>query len=257
MLSKQYLLHAELLWDKVEDPHVYPFSLPILLGFDKLKFHPRVTFLVGENGSGKSTLLEAVAVAYGLNPEGGSRNFLFDTYKSHSSLSQVLRLAKGIKRPKDCFFLRAESYYNVASEIERLDDEPGMSPPIKTYFGGKSLHAQSHGESFMALMIERLFGNGLYFFDEPEAALSPSRQLAFLARLHDLVQKDSQFIIATHSPIILAYPDACIYHCGENGIQETQYEDTEHYQLTRRFLNDPQRMLHQLLDDNEEEKNLS
>ncbi|MGL4573789.1 MAG: AAA family ATPase [Burkholderiaceae bacterium] len=248
MLAKHFLISAELLWDKVENHHVYPYTLPIFLGFEKLVFHPRVTFLVGENGSGKSTFLEAIATAYGLNAEGGSRNFNFSTYRSHSNLGDVMRLAKGLGRVKDSYFLRAESYYNVATRIEELDAEPSFGPPIKDSYGGKSLHAQSHGESFMTLLLERLRGSGLYFFDEPEAALSPARQLTFLARLHDLVQQQSQFVIATHSPIMLAYPDACIYHCGQNGMERIEYRDTEHYQLTKSFLNNPEAMLDKLLN---------
>ena len=160
----------------------YPFSLPAVRELFELSFHPAVTFLVGENGSGKSTLLEAIAVSAGFNPEGGSRNFAFSTRASHSDPARYLRLSRGYKRPKDGYFLRAESFYNVASEIDRLDEEPGFRPPIKSSYGGKSLHAQSHGESFMALLTERLRGAGLYILDEPEAALSPSRQMAALAR---------------------------------------------------------------------------
>src|SRR5262249_7885547 len=155
----------------------------------------------GENGAGKSTLLEAIAIGMGLNPEGGSRNFKFATRESHSNLSKFLRLSRSVRRVRDSYFLRAESYFNVATEIEALDREPDSGARIIEAYGGKSLHEQSHGESFFSLFMNRLRGNGLYFFDEPEAALSPNRQLSFLSRLHDLVRQGSQFLIATHSPI--------------------------------------------------------
>jgi predicted ATPase len=197
---------------------------------------------VGENGSGKSTLLEAIAVSCGFNAEGGTRNFRFGTRSSHSDLHRYIRVAKGIRKPKDGFFLRAESFYNVATEIERLDSE-GMGPRVIDSYGGKSLHEQSHGESFLALMMNRFGGDGLYILDEPEAALSPQRQLAALARIHDLVQAGSQFIIATHSPILMAYPEAHIYACSTDGIELIDYYDTEHYRVMRDFVVNPKRML--------------
>ena len=209
--------------------------------------HPKMTYFIGENGSGKSTLLEAIAVSLGFNAEGGTKNFSFGTRRSHSELHEYLRVAKGVRRPRDGFFLRAESFFNVATEIERLDDEPG-GPPIINSYGGRSLHEQSHGESFLALMTERFGGQGLYILDEPEAALSPQRQLAVLSRIHDLILDNSQFIIATHSPILMAYPDACIYQCGNGGVSQVAYEDTEHFQVTRDFLSNPQRMLQILME---------
>ncbi|RYF39536.1 MAG: AAA family ATPase [Comamonadaceae bacterium] len=227
----------------------YPFNLPAVQSLDRLDLHPKVTYFVGENGSGKSTLLEAMAVSLGFNAEGGSRNFRFGTRDSHSDLSNYLRIAKGFKRPKDGFFLRAESFFNVASEIERLDAEPGASPSVISSYGNKSLHEQSHGESFLALLMERFGGNGLYILDEPEAALSPQRQLAVLARIHDLVGQNSQFIIATHSPILMAYPEAWIYACSADGLHRVNYYETEHYQVTRDFMVDPERMLRTLLSD--------
>jgi predicted ATPase len=202
-----------------------------------------VTFFVGENGSGKSTLLEAIAVSLGFNAEGGSRNFHFETRRSHSELREYLRIAKGIRRPRSGYFLRAESFFNVATEIERLDAEPSFDPPVIDSYGGRSLHEQSHGESFLTLMTQRFGGKGIYILDEPEAALSPQRQLAVLSRLHDLVLDGSQFVIATHSPILMAYPDACIFQCGTDGISRVACEDTEHFQVTRDFLADPARML--------------
>jgi len=219
----------------------------VVRSLERLALHPKVTFFVGENGSGKSTLLEAMAVAMGFNAEGGSRNFHFANHESHSRLHEHLRLSRGITPPRDGFFLRAESFFNVSSEIERLDREPGGRKIIHS-FGGKSLHEQSHGEAFLALFMSRLRGNSLFFLDEPEAALSPQRQLAMLSRLHALVEQHSQFIIATHSPILMAYPDALIYECGERGIHPIAYEDTEHYRVTHDFLANPARMLAVLME---------
>ena len=241
-----YLRTLSLWRDRVPSFDVYPFALPAVRNLKEIEFHPRVTFLVGENGSGKSTLLEAIAVALDLNAEGGSRNHNFRTKATHSPLHEALRLVRGTQMPGDAFFLRAESFYNVATEIDRLeDDDPGA---LRVY-GGRSLHEQSHGESFLSLFQHRLHGLGLYLMDEPEAALSPSRQLSFLTLLDDLVQRRSQFVIATHSPILLAYPDAWIYVLGDDGPRRTPYEETEHYRVTRMFLENPARMLRTLLED--------
>ncbi|CAN7205709.1 AAA family ATPase [Variovorax sp. LjRoot290] len=248
MISTQYVSRVALLRNKVESFERYPFCLPAIRSFEHIDLHPKVTFFVGENGSGKSTLLEAIAVSLGFNAEGGSKNFRFGTRQSHSELHEYLRVAKGIKRPRDGFFLRAESFFNVATEIENLDAEPSFGPPAIDSYGGRSLHEQSHGESFMALMMERFGGQGIYILDEPEAALSPQRQLAVLSRMHDLVLDASQFIIATHSPILMAYPDACIYQCSKEGVAKVAYEDTEHFQVTRDFLANPERMLRILLE---------
>ena len=243
MISKQYAIDVQLKRATVPSFHNYPFSLPAVRHLDVLKLHPCVTYVIGENGSGKSTLLEAIAVACGFNPEGGTKNFRFGTRASHSSLHEYLRVAKGIRRPRDGFFLRADSFFNVATEIEKLDAEPAPAPPIIDSYGGKSLHEQSHGESFLALMMNRFGGNGLYILDEPEAALSPQRQLSALVRIHQLVHQDSQFIIATHSPILMAYPEAHIYACSQEGIKLVDYYETEHYQVMRNFVANPKRML--------------
>ena len=245
--AKHYLLWAQLLREKVESFDAFPFSLPAIRTLEKLVFHPYVTFIVGENGSGKSTLLEALAVGMGINAEGGSRNFNFATRASHSELYKYFRFNQGIHKPKDKYFLRAESFYNVATEIENLDKEPG-GPPIINSYGGKSLHEQSHGESFFALLMKRFRGNGLYILDEPEAALSPTRQMALLSRMNDLVNEGSQFIIATHSPIIMAYPDADIFVLTPEGLKKTKYKDTEHFRITRDFLNNPDKALKILLE---------
>ena len=248
MIASQYVSRVSLQRGKVESFDRFPFSLPVVRTLESLDLHPKVTFFVGENGSGKSTLLEGIAVSLGFNAEGGSKNFRFDTRRSHSDLHAYLRIAKGMKRPRNGFFLRAESFFNVATEIENLDAEPGSGPPIIHAYGGRSLHEQSHGESFLALMTERFGGQGLYILDEPEAALSPQRQLAVLSRMHDLVLDNSQFIIATHSPILMAYPDSMIYLCSKDGIAPVRYEETEHFQVTRDFLANPQRMLRVLLE---------
>ncbi len=248
MISTQYVSRISLRRDQVESFDRYPFCLPAIRSLDQIDLHPKVTFFVGENGSGKSTLLEAIAVSLGFNAEGGGKNFRFDTRRSHSQLHEYLRIAKGIRKPRDGYFLRAESFFNVATEIERLDAEPAFGPRVIDSYGGRSLHEQSHGESFLALVTERLRGQGVYILDEPEAALSPQRQLAVFSRLHDLVLDDSQFIIATHSPILMAYPDARIYLCGEEGLTQIAYEDTEHYQVTRDFLANPERMMRILME---------
>ena len=246
--AKHYLLEVRLLRDKVPAFDQFPFSLPAVRKLDTLILHPSVTFIVGENGSGKSTLLEAIAVVLGFNSEGGSRNFNFATRASHSDLHTFLRLSKGIRRPRDGFFLRAESFFNVATEIEHLDDGPG-GPPIIDSYGRRSLHEQSHGESFFALLMNRFGGNGLYILDEPEAALSPSRQMAMISRMRDLIQDRSQLIIATHSPIIMAYPDAQIFMLSPDGIKKVGYTETDHFRVTREFLNNHEKMLKILMEE--------
>jgi predicted ATPase len=206
-----------------------------------LEVSPAVTFFIGENGSGKSTLLEAIATRFGFNAEGGNKNFNFATNETHSDLHDYITLERGASYPSDGFFLRAESFYNVATEIDRIG--------VERAYGGRSLHQQSHGEAFLALMQHRFQGDGIYILDEPEAALSPQRQLSVLTLMHRLVYHHSQLIIATHSPILLAYPNARIYQFSETGISEVSYTDTEHYQITKNFLNRPEHMLNFLLSD--------
>jgi predicted ATPase len=246
-VNEQYVREVKLRRERITSFDQYPFSLRAVRNLQTLPLHPAVTLIVGENGSGKSTLLEAIAVAWGFNPEGGTRNFRFQTRGSHSNLHQYLTLVKGIRRPKDGFFLRAESFFNLATDIERMDAEPAPAPPIINSYGRRSLHEQSHGESFFALMTHRFGGQGFYVLDEPEAALSPSRQLAMMARVHQLVQARSQFIIATHSPILMAYPDAWLYQITAEGLARIEYQETEHYIVAKRFLNDPKGQLDRLL----------
>jgi predicted ATPase len=243
--SQPYLIRASFRPDAEIDYDAYPFSIPAVREIGNVDFHPNVTFFVGENGSGKSTVMEGLALALGFGSEGGTRNVQFKTADSVSPLHDVLRLARGVPKPKDGYFLRAESFFNVATYM----DETGY---LQGY-GGQSLHRQSHGESFMAVLLHKLRGDGIYLLDEPEAALSPSRQLAALSAIHQLVEDASQFIIATHSPILLAYPHAKIIQFDGSGISEVAYEDTEHFAITRDFLNNPAQRLQQLLAEDEGE----
>jgi len=223
------------------DAESYPFTIPAVAGLDGLSFHEDVTFFVGENGSGKSTVLEAIALAMGFGAQGGTKNVLMDDAGGLSGLHNWLKVKKSYDHPSDGYFLRAESFYNVASYMDVAGYLQG--------YGGQSLHQQSHGESFMATLLNKFKGKGFYLMDEPEAALSPARQLAALVRINDLVEKDSQFIIATHSPILLAYPRAKIMIFDTDGIYEVKYEQTEHFSITRDFLNNYPKRLEQLLSD--------
>ncbi len=229
----------------------YLHNLPVIEQLSKIgriSFDAPVTFFVGENGTGKSTLLEAIAIAMGFNAEGGGRNFTFSTNASHSELWKYIDTLKTVPS-KDGYFLRAESLYNLASNIDEMDKVPSFDPPVIDGYGGVSLHKQSHGESFLALVQNRLGGSGLYIFDEPEAALSPMRLLTLIALIDRLVNADSQIIIATHSPILMAYPRAEIIELSPNGIRKVPYRETEHFKTTKQFLDNPDRMLHYLLDE--------
>jgi len=247
MNAKPYLQEVSLERKQISKHSSYPFNIPGVRGLRSVSFHPDVTFIVGENGCGKSTILEGIAIAWGFNPEGGTINFRFTTRSSHSNLYKHLRLVKSFRRPKDGFFLRAESFFNLATNIEDMDAEPAHAPLVIGSYGGHSLHEQSHGESFLALLLHRFGGNGLYILDEPEAALSPTRQLSVLRRIHDLVLKKSQFIIATHSPILMAYPNAKILLLDKTGFKEVSYQETDHYVVAKEFMNDPTRIIKRLL----------
>jgi predicted ATPase len=245
-MTRHFLHSVSLDRGSVPDWEVHPFSVPAIQQLRSIELHPKVTFLVGENGSGKSTLLEAIAEKLGFRFSGGSRVESMFKHEYSSPLTPLLTLSRTPNRPMDGFFLRAESFYNWATELDELEATPHCGGVLGSY-GGKSLHAQSHGESFLNLLTQRIDGHGIYLFDEPEAALSPQRQLSMLVRMHDLVDEFSQFIIATHSPLLMAYPDAWIYQFGPEGIQRVDYEDTEHFQITRNFMRDPKVMLKRLL----------
>jgi predicted ATPase len=233
--EKPYVRQIVLDRPRIPDSTAYPFSIPALQHFESLEFHADVTFLVGENGMGKSTLIEAIALCLGFGPEGGTKNVQIRTHDNASGLHHYLKAIKSFQQPEDHYFLRAESFYNVATYMEEVNYLDG--------YGGKSLHAQSHGEAFMSVLLHKLRGKGLYIFDEPEAALSPNRQLAALVAMDKLVKHKSQIIMATHSPILMAYPKAKIYELSAQGIHEVKYEETAHYTLTREFLNNPGQML--------------
>ncbi len=226
-------------WDKI-DQRSYLRKIESIAGVEQLSFHRPITFFVGENGSGKSTLLEAIAVAYGFNPEGGTRNYAFSTYDSHSELCNAVRLIKGPHKPGWGYFLRAESFYNVASAEDEYSKGPGGVP--------QHFHEKSHGESFLAMAQSNFKGNGVYLLDEPEAALSPQRQLTLLLEIDRCAREDAQFIIVTHSPILLGMPQAEILSFDEGVIHPCKYEDTDSYQVTEMFINNREQMLKRLLE---------
>lgn len=238
--AKPYLQNLYLKPNAGADLKSYPFNIPAVMQLEQIRFHADVTFFVGENGAGKSTVLEAIALALGYSPEGGTRNVQLETTRSVSDLHESLGLAQSYKKPRDGYFLRAETFFNLATYMDQTGYLGG--------YGGKSLHARSHGEAFLTLLTDKFQGHGLYLLDEPEAALSPNRQLAALAAIHELVQMESQFIIATHSPILLAYPNARIIQFDTNGVREVAYEETDHYFVTRDFLNHYKRRLEQLFE---------
>ena len=236
-----FLKRIELQHEQIPSYNQYPFSIPSIKNLHRLDLQNKITFFVGENGSGKSTLLEAIADKCQFNTAGGGRNNYYDVQSSESALGEYIRLS-WLPKVSNGFFLRAKSFYHFASHI----DDVGASDA----YGGRSLHNQSHGESFLSLFLNRFNGRGIYLLDEPEAALSPQRQLSFLRILHDLVLSgDSQFIIATHSPILLGYPNATILSFDHGAIKEIDYEMTDHYQITRYFLENRERFLREIFDE--------
>lgn len=237
---KPYLRSVQIKTDLQPDWSVYPFAVPAVNDIEQISFHPDVTFFVGENGAGKSTILEAIALALGFSEEGGTLNVRLNSASSTSNLYQYLRTIKSFRKPKDYYFLRAESYYNVGTYMNELN--------YVAEYGG-NIHARSHGEAFIKLLTQKFKGEGLYLMDEPEAALSPTMQMVALSAIHDLVQNKSQFIIATHSPILLAYPYAKIYQISDTGISQIRYEQTEHFRVTKDFLNNYSKRIQQILED--------
>lgn len=226
-------------WNEIE-PNSYIRAIESLRDVEKIEFQSPVTLFVGENGTGKSTLLEAIAVAHGFNPEGGTKNYVFSTYDSHSELCDAIRIAKGYRKEKWGYFLRAESFYNVATQEEKYAD---IAHPSMQY------HKKSHGESFLDLAQDNIKPNGLYLLDEPEAALSPQRQLTLLTQIYKCANDGAQFIIATHSPVLLGIPNAQIF-CFDNGkIHTCTYEETDSYKITEMFINNRQSLLQKLLDE--------
>ncbi len=259
--ARPALRRITVLREMMTDERDYPFNIPIIADLGKLDVRERTLFLVGENGSGKSTFLEALAIACGFAPQGGSRNFQpparLSADRSNDDpeapirrLADALRLSWTERRQRDGFFLRAETFYDFASHLDRSDREREFGPSFLSPYGGRSLHDRSHGESFLKLFLTRSSGSGLYLLDEPEAALSASRQLSLLVRMHDLLAADprTQFVIATHSPILLAFPGAQIVSFDGPALRQIAYRDTDAYNLTRRFLNDPERMLRLLFE---------
>lgn len=241
-----FLNKVTLFRDSQEDKK-YPFTIPTINNFTELEFTSSVTFFVGENGTGKSTLLEGIADKCEFNTAGGSRNNLYDVDAAESVLGKNLRLS-WMPKVTNGFFLRAESFYQFASYIDEQEREFPEQGVLDSY-GGKSLHEQSHGESFLSLFLNRFNGQAIYLLDEPEAALSPQRQLAFLRIMHDLIKEQNcQFIIATHSPIILGYPEATILSFDDGEIEEIEYEMTGHYQITKYFLDHREKFLEEILE---------
>ncbi len=240
-MNNQFIQSISIDWDKIEKDS-YLREIEALHGLNMLTFHSPITFFVGENGSGKSTLLEAIAVAYGFNPEGGTKNYSFSTYDSHSELCDAIRIAKGVRRPQLGYFLRAESFYNVATQEEEYAD---IAHPSERY------HEKSHGESFLAIAQNYMRADGIYIFDEPEAALSPQRQLTLLMDIYKCAKNGAQFIIITHSPILLGIPDAEIYNFDSGKLHLCEYEETDSYIITELFINNRDSLLHRLLDEND------
>lgn len=225
----------------------YPFTIAAVKNISSVSFTQPVTFLVGENGTGKSTIVEALAVASGFNAEGGTKDYSFSTEDTTSSLANNMTLIRGVKREKYGYFLRAESFYTTANYAEKGTFPGPGEEPSPLLFDGKRVHQQSHGEAFMSIV--KTFRPGLFIFDEPESALSPQRLFHLMSAMHELAKQGSQFIVATHSPILLAYPGASIYELSQMDINKVDYDDIEHVKLTREFLNNPQAFINRLFVD--------
>ena len=238
-MNSQFIQGVLFEWNKIDDDS-YLKKIEAFKDIEELDFKNPITFFVGENGSGKSTLLEAIAVAYGFNPEGGTKNYMFSTHDTHSELCDAIRISKGFRKESWGYFLRAESFYNVATQEEEYAD---FRHPSARY------HEKSHGESFLALAQNNLRANGLYLFDEPEAALSPQRQLTLLMEIYKCAREGSQFFIVTHSPILLGIPGADIYCFDDGKIHLCEYEETESYQVTEMFINNRQMLLDRLFNE--------
>lgn len=238
-MNDQFIQGITIDWNKIEESS-YLRDIEAIRGLERLEFTKPITFFVGENGSGKSTLLEAIAVAYGFNPEGGTKNYMFSTYDSHSELCNAMRISKGYRKANWGYFLRAESFYNVATQEEEYAD---IAHPSEKY------HEKSHGESFLEIAQSQLRANGVYIFDEPEAALSPQRQLTLLMEIYECVKRGSQFIIVTHSPILLGIPGAEIMTFDDGFIHSCEYEETDSYQVTEMFINNREQILGRLLGE--------
>ena len=237
------LLSMRIEWDRVEARDVYPFNLPAFSGLDEIDLDAPVVMFVGANGSGKSTLMEAIAVQLGCNPEGGSPNFRFDTANTLSDLQRVIRLARRIPRNAPRFFYRADAYHLLATEIRNLG--------VVDSYGGKDLHEMSHGQAVLSLFKHRFRGGGVYLLDEPEAALSPETQLEVIARIVQLAKEGARFVLATHSPLLMALPGALIYELGESGTAQRDYHELNHVRLYKRFLGDPQSVVMRLVVDSD------
>lgn len=226
-----FVRSAEILWNEVPDADAYPFDIPAIASLRKLRFDKGITFFCGENGTGKSTLLEAVGIAFGFNPEGGSRNYMFSTKPTQSALHDFIRLDRSLYRPLDGFFVRSDTLFNLISATDELEDD-------QRYYDGVSLHARSHGESIMTLITHRFGPEGFYLLDEPETGLSQSGQIALACELTRLRDAGCQLVIATHSPILLALPGATVYQFDDE-IREIDGKDSLEWIMMRRFMDDP------------------
>lgn len=235
-----FVRSAEILWNEVPDADAYPFDIPAITSLRKLRFDKGITFFCGENGTGKSTLLEAVGIAFGFNPEGGSRNYTFSTRPTHSQLHEYIRLDRSLQRPLDGYFVRSDTLFNLISATDELEDD-------QRYYDGVSLHARSHGESIMALITRRFRPEGFYILDEPETGLSQSGQIALACELTRLRDAGCQLVIATHSPILLALPGATVYQFDDE-IREIDGKDSLEWIMMRRFMDDPEAAVRAFLE---------